>query len=141
MPSAASFNICGMLTVWNQITTEFYGRRVYGSYVIESETLTVKTPRGEKATRLGGSNPDWLAARLLRELAAEGKQKESGSICLKEPQVRFLICLAIANAGTPLLVPDGNRNATFAVIRRAYTGCTPGAAALALSSSRSHCKH
>jgi hypothetical protein len=68
-----SFNICGMLTVWNQITTEFYGRRVYGSYVIESETLTVKTPRGEKATRLGGSNPDWLAARLLRELTAEGK--------------------------------------------------------------------
>jgi hypothetical protein len=33
-----------MLTVsiWNQITTEFFGRSVYGSYVIKDRTLTVK---------------------------------------------------------------------------------------------------
>jgi hypothetical protein len=65
-----------MLTVWNRITTEFYGRTVSGVYVIEGETLTVKTPRGERATWLGGSNPDWLAARLLRELVVEEKHRE-----------------------------------------------------------------
>ena len=34
-----------MLTVsiWNQITTEFFGRSVYGSYVIKDRTLTVKS--------------------------------------------------------------------------------------------------
>jgi hypothetical protein len=45
-----------MLIIWNQITTEFYGRSVYGSYVIEDGMLTVKTPRGEKAMQLGHSN-------------------------------------------------------------------------------------
>jgi hypothetical protein len=62
-----------MLTVWNQITTEFYGRRVSAAYVIEDGTLKVKAPRGEKGARFGGSNPDRLAERLLRELAAQGK--------------------------------------------------------------------
>ena len=71
-PPKNKYNIA-MLTVWNQVTTEFYGRRVYASYVIEGGMLKVKTPRGERATQFGGSNPDLLAARLLRELAAEGK--------------------------------------------------------------------
>jgi hypothetical protein len=62
-----------MLTIWNQITSEFYGRRIYGSYVIEDGMLKVKTPRGEKGSRFGGSNPNELAERLLRELAAQGK--------------------------------------------------------------------
>jgi hypothetical protein len=62
-----------MLTVWNQIITEFYGRRVYGSYVIEDGMLKVKTPRGQKGAQLGVSEPDNLAERLLRELAAQGK--------------------------------------------------------------------
>ncbi len=61
------------VTIWNQIRTEFYGRRIYGSYVLEDGMLKVKTPRGEKAARFAGSNPDWLAERLLQELAAEGK--------------------------------------------------------------------
>jgi hypothetical protein len=62
-----------MLTVWNQITTEFYGRRIYAAYVIEDGMLKVKTPGGEKGTRFGGSNPNELAERLLRELAAQRK--------------------------------------------------------------------
>jgi hypothetical protein len=63
-----------MVTVWNRITTEFYGRSVYGSYVIANETITVKTARGgQKAALLGGSKPHQLAERLLRELAAERK--------------------------------------------------------------------
>jgi hypothetical protein len=62
-----------MLTIWNQIATEFYGRRISAAYVIEDETLKVKTPGAEKGARFGGSNPNELAERLLRELAAQGK--------------------------------------------------------------------
>lgn len=62
-----------MLTIWNQITTEFYGRRISAAYVIEDGMLKVKTPRGEKGMQLRGWNPDNLAERLLRELAAQGK--------------------------------------------------------------------
>jgi hypothetical protein len=62
------------VSVWNQVTTDFYGRSVYGWYVIENDTIiTVKTPRGNKAMQLRGLHPDPLAERLLRELAAEGK--------------------------------------------------------------------
>jgi hypothetical protein len=61
------------VTVWSQIKIEFYGRMAYGSYVIDDAVLKVKTPRGEKAAPLGAYRPDFLAGRLLRELAAEGK--------------------------------------------------------------------
>jgi hypothetical protein len=62
------------VTIWNQITTEFFGRSVCGSYVIENDAIiTVKTPRGQKAMQLKGLRPDRLAERLLCELAAEGK--------------------------------------------------------------------
>ena len=62
------------VTSWNQITTEFFGRSVCGSYVIENDTtITVKTRHGEKAMQLRGLRPEQLAERLLRELAAVGK--------------------------------------------------------------------
>jgi hypothetical protein len=54
-----------MLTIWNQITTKFYGRSVYGSYVIEGAMLTVKTPRGKKATQLWNSNSHFVAEWLF----------------------------------------------------------------------------
>jgi hypothetical protein len=38
------------VSVWNQVTTDFYGRSVYGSYVIENDTIiAVKTASGNKA--------------------------------------------------------------------------------------------
>ena len=37
-----------MLTVWNQVTTEFYGRRICAAYMIENQMLKVKTPRGDR---------------------------------------------------------------------------------------------
>jgi hypothetical protein len=40
--------VSAMLTIWNQITTKFYGRSVYGSYVIEGDA------DGENATRQKG---------------------------------------------------------------------------------------
>ena len=62
------------VTIWNQIKTEFFGRSVHGSYVIQDRTLTVKGRRGEKSmTHVEGSDPIRLAERLLRELAAAGK--------------------------------------------------------------------
>ena len=62
-----------MMTIWNQITAEFFGRRIFGSCLIEGGILRVKTPYGEKQAALGGCNSDWLAVRLLRELAVQGK--------------------------------------------------------------------
>ena len=59
---------------WIRITTGFKGYAISGSYVVEDGMVKVKTARGEKATQVDqGSNPIWVAARLLRELAAEGK--------------------------------------------------------------------
>jgi hypothetical protein len=62
------------LTNWIQITTGFEGRTIHGSYAVEDGMVKVKTPRGERATQVEGvTNPIWLAVRLLRELAKEGK--------------------------------------------------------------------
>ncbi len=61
------------LTLWKQILSEFNGRRIYGSYAVEDGVVIVKTARGQKAAQVGGPNAIWLAGRLLRELAAEGK--------------------------------------------------------------------
>jgi hypothetical protein len=61
------------LTVWQQITAEFSGHPLSGSYAIEGGVVKVKTRHGEKATQIGALNPEWVARRLLQELAAEGK--------------------------------------------------------------------
>ncbi len=62
------------VSVWNRVTTDFYGRSVCGSCVIENDTIiTVQTARGNKSMQLRALNPDPLAERLLRELAADGK--------------------------------------------------------------------
>jgi hypothetical protein len=58
------------LIVWRQVTAEFSGHTLSASYAIESN---MKTPYGEKATQIGSFNPEWVARRLLQELAAEGK--------------------------------------------------------------------
>ena len=59
------------LTVWQQITAEFSGHPLSGSYAIEDGMVKVKTPHGQKATQIGSFNPEWLARRLLQELAEE----------------------------------------------------------------------
>ena len=50
--------------IWKEITT---------AYAVEDAMVIVRTPYGEKAAQLVGTNAIWIAARLLRELAAEGK--------------------------------------------------------------------
>jgi hypothetical protein len=61
------------LTVWQHITAEFSGHLLSASYAIEGGMVKVKTPHGEKVAEIGAINPEWLARRLLQELAAEGK--------------------------------------------------------------------
>jgi hypothetical protein len=60
--------------VWKVITTAFKGREVGGSWRVENETVRVRTTLGEKAAPLDDeANGVWVAWRLLREMAAEGK--------------------------------------------------------------------
>jgi hypothetical protein len=61
------------LTVWRQVTAEFSGHPLSGSYAIVDGMVKVKTPRGEKATQIGSFNAEWVARRLLQELAEEGR--------------------------------------------------------------------
>jgi hypothetical protein len=61
------------LTVWTQITAEFSGQPLSASYAFENGVVMVKTQHGEKVTQIGSFNPEWVARRLLQELAAEGK--------------------------------------------------------------------
>ena len=61
------------LTVWQQITAEFSGHPLSGSYAIEDGMVKVKTPHGQKATQIGSFNAEWVARRLLEELAEEGR--------------------------------------------------------------------
>jgi hypothetical protein len=63
------------LTVWQQITVEFNGHSLTGSYAVENGIVKVKTPFGEKADPSSLFNSEWVARRLLEELATEGKCK------------------------------------------------------------------
>jgi len=59
------------LTVWRRVTVEISGHSVGGSYVVEDGIVKVKTQYGEKATRIGSFNSEWVARRLLEELIAK----------------------------------------------------------------------
>jgi hypothetical protein len=71
--------LCGsMSNVLNQreVTIEFEGRTVTGTYTVWSGRIMVSTALGKKAMQVDGIGSqlalDWLAKRLLRELAQEG---------------------------------------------------------------------
>jgi hypothetical protein len=56
-----------------KITTAFEGRAIGGSCTVENGIVRVRTALGEKTAPLEEANAVWVAWRLLRELAAEGK--------------------------------------------------------------------
>jgi len=56
-----------------EITTVFEGRAIGGSWAVEDGIVRVRTALGEKSAPLEEANGIWLAWRLLRDLAAEGK--------------------------------------------------------------------
>ena len=57
---------------WHQVTTEFNGRQISGTYSVSRGAVTVSTAHDSKSTQVGGSTPAILAKILLRELAREG---------------------------------------------------------------------
>jgi hypothetical protein len=59
--------------IWKEITTAFEGRAIGGSWVVEGGVVRVRTALGEKSAPLEEADGVWLAWRLLREMAAEGK--------------------------------------------------------------------
>jgi len=59
--------------IWKEITTAFKGRMTGASYTVENGIVRVRTPLGEKVAELGGANVVWVAWRLVREMASEGK--------------------------------------------------------------------
>jgi hypothetical protein len=61
------------LIIWKEITTAFEGRAIGGSWAIEDGCVRVRTALGGKSAPLDEGDGVWLAWRLLREMAAEGK--------------------------------------------------------------------
>ena len=60
------------LEIWREITTEYNGRAVKGSFKFLDGVVTVRTLRGSKAAQVRGQTPEQLAKTLLRELARDG---------------------------------------------------------------------
>jgi hypothetical protein len=59
--------------IWKEITTAFKGRAIGGAWMIENGVVTVRTTLGEKVAPLEEADGVWVAWRLLREMAADGK--------------------------------------------------------------------
>jgi hypothetical protein len=60
------------LEIWREITTEYNGRAIKGSFKFLDGVVTVRTLRGSKAAQVRGQTPEQLAKTLLRELARDG---------------------------------------------------------------------
>jgi hypothetical protein len=59
--------------IWKEITTAFDGRAIGGSWAVENGIVRVRTALGEKAAPLEEADGVWVAWRLLREMAIQGK--------------------------------------------------------------------
>jgi hypothetical protein len=58
---------------WREITIEYNGKIINGSYKITGKTITVKSAYGTKEAPLGAVIALYLAKILLRELARQGR--------------------------------------------------------------------
>jgi hypothetical protein len=61
------------LVVWREVTTEYNGRNIKGSFKFIDGMVIVRTPHGSKTTPSGGRTAEQTAKNVLRELAREGK--------------------------------------------------------------------
>jgi hypothetical protein len=75
--------------IWKEITTALEGRAIGGSWAVEDGRVKVRTALGEKSAPLEEANGVWVAWRLLREMAAEGRAPQSA---------RFLCTMKKASA-------------------------------------------
>jgi len=60
------------LEIWREITTEYNGRAIKGSFKFLDGVVTVRTLHGSKAAQVRDQTPKQLAKILLRELARDG---------------------------------------------------------------------
>src|SRR5262249_8632311 len=60
------------LEIWREITSEYNGRAINGSFKFLDGVVTVRTLHGSKAAQVRGQTPEQLAKALLRELARDG---------------------------------------------------------------------
>jgi hypothetical protein len=58
--------------VWKEITVEYEGRDLKGSYKFVDDMVVVRTKFGTKTSQLGFVTPEQLAKKLIRELASQG---------------------------------------------------------------------
>lgn len=56
--------------IWNNLKCE-HGQ---GSWAVINDIVFVRTCNGQKATQVGGSNPQFLAYLMIRELAHECRE-------------------------------------------------------------------
>ena len=61
------------LELWREVTTEYNGRIIKGSFKFIDGKVDVRTQHGSKTAQLGGRTPEQVAKTLLRELAREGR--------------------------------------------------------------------
>jgi hypothetical protein len=61
------------LEVWRDITTEYNGRVIKGSFKFLDGKVDVRTLHGSMTAQLGGQTPEEMAKTILRELARGGK--------------------------------------------------------------------
>ena len=59
--------------IWKEITSAFEGRAIGGSWAVEDGQVRVKTALAEKSAPPEEIDGVWVAWRLLREMAVEGK--------------------------------------------------------------------
>ena len=60
------------LEIWREITTEYNGRAIKGSFKFLDGVVTVRTLGESKAAQVRGQTPEQPAKTLLRELARDG---------------------------------------------------------------------
>ena len=61
------------LEVWKEVTAEYNGRNVKGSFKFVDGRVDVRTLYGSKTAQSNGQVPERIAKDLLRELAREGR--------------------------------------------------------------------
>jgi len=60
------------LEIWREITSEYNGGAIKGSFKFLDGVVTVRTLNGSKAAQVRGQTPEQLAKALPRELARDG---------------------------------------------------------------------
>jgi hypothetical protein len=62
--------------IWKELTIQFDGRGITGSYAEWKGLVIVKSLRGMKSIKIGGSSSIKLAQSMLIELAAEEESRQ-----------------------------------------------------------------